>query len=63
MIEPARPRAAPPAVIVSFGAAGDLTRRKLGPALFNLAYPASSRGPEEANELLTRDGYTWKNTQ
>ena len=29
--------AAPPAVIVIFGAAGDLTKRKLIPALFNLA--------------------------
>ena len=28
---------APPAVIVIFGAAGDLTKRKLIPALFNLA--------------------------
>ena len=30
-------RAAPPVVIVIFGAAGDLTKRKLIPALFNLA--------------------------
>ena len=29
--------AAPPAVIVIFGAAGDLTKRKLIPALFNMA--------------------------
>ena len=26
-------------------------------------YPASSWGPEEADELLTRDGFAWKNTQ
>ncbi len=32
-----QPKAAPPAVIVIFGAAGDLTLRKLIPALFNLA--------------------------
>ena len=32
-----QPQAAPPAVIVIFGAAGDLTKRKLIPALFNLA--------------------------
>ena len=32
-----QPEAAPPAVIVIFGAAGDLTLRKLIPALFNLA--------------------------
>ena len=30
-------QSAPPAVIVIFGAAGDLTKRKLIPALFNLA--------------------------
>ena len=30
-------RTPPPAVIVIFGASGDLTKRKLGPALFNLA--------------------------
>ena len=30
-------KTAPPAVIVIFGAAGDLTKRKLIPALFNLA--------------------------
>ncbi|HED18996.1 MAG TPA: hypothetical protein ENI74_05780, partial [Gammaproteobacteria bacterium] len=29
--------AAPPAVIVIFGAAGDLTKRKLIPALLNLS--------------------------
>lgn len=32
-----QPIAAPPAVVVIFGAAGDLTKRKLIPALFNLA--------------------------
>ncbi len=26
-------------------------------------YPSSSWGPEEADELLTRDGFSWKNTQ
>jgi glucose-6-phosphate 1-dehydrogenase len=26
-------------------------------------YPACSWGPEEADELLTRDGFAWKNTQ
>jgi glucose-6-phosphate 1-dehydrogenase len=26
-------------------------------------YPACSWGPEEADELLTRDGFSWKNTQ
>ena len=31
-------RTPPPAVIVIFGASGDLTRRKLGPALFNLSH-------------------------
>ena len=32
-----RPRIeAPPCVTVVFGASGDLTRRKLGPALYNL---------------------------
>lgn len=31
-------RTPPPAVIVIFGASGDLTKRKLGPALFNLAH-------------------------
>ncbi len=40
--EPSRPdarltRIPPPAVVVIFGASGDLTKRKLGPALFNLA--------------------------
>jgi glucose-6-phosphate 1-dehydrogenase len=30
-------RMPPPAVVVIFGASGDLTKRKLGPALFNLA--------------------------
>ena len=30
-------RTPPPAAIVIFGASGDLTKRKLGPALFNLA--------------------------
>lgn len=37
MSELNQPQAAPPAVIVIFGAAGDLTKRKLIPALFNLA--------------------------
>ena len=37
MNEPGQSLAAPPAVIVIFGAAGDLTKRKLIPALFNLA--------------------------
>ena len=37
MSEPGQSLAAPPAVIVIFGAAGDLTKRKLIPALFNLA--------------------------
>ena len=37
MSEPNQPIAAPPAIIVIFGAAGDLTKRKLIPALFNLA--------------------------
>jgi len=23
----------------------------------------TGRGPEEADELLTRDGFSWKNTQ
>jgi glucose-6-phosphate 1-dehydrogenase len=31
-------RSPPPAAIVIFGASGDLTKRKLGPALFNLAH-------------------------
>ena len=31
-------RTPPPSVIVIFGASGDLTKRKLGPALFNLAH-------------------------
>ncbi len=31
-------RTPPPAAIVIFGASGDLTKRKLGPALFNLAH-------------------------
>jgi hypothetical protein len=26
-------------------------------------YPACGRGPEEADERLTRDGFDWKNTQ
>jgi glucose-6-phosphate 1-dehydrogenase len=33
----ARPREAPPCALVVFGASGDLTRRKLVPALYNLA--------------------------
>jgi glucose-6-phosphate 1-dehydrogenase len=33
-----RPRTAPPCVMVIFGATGDLNRRKLVPALYNLAY-------------------------
>ena len=37
MSRPSLSLAAPPAVIVIFGAAGDLTKRKLIPALFNLA--------------------------
>ena len=37
MNEPGQFLAAPLAVIVIFGAAGDLTKRKLIPALFNLA--------------------------
>ena len=37
MSDPNQPLAAPPAVIVIFGAAGDLTKRKLIPALSNLA--------------------------
>jgi glucose-6-phosphate 1-dehydrogenase len=37
MSGPNKSLAAPPAVIVIFGAAGDLTKRKLIPALFNLA--------------------------
>src|SRR6266849_1808142 len=32
-----RPRTAPPCAMVIFGATGDLTRRKLVPALYNLA--------------------------
>ncbi len=36
LLEPGR-RAAPPCAIVVFGATGDLTRRKLVPALFNLS--------------------------
>jgi glucose-6-phosphate 1-dehydrogenase len=31
-------RTPPPAAVVIFGASGDLTKRKLGPALFNLAH-------------------------
>ncbi|HHJ16111.1 MAG TPA: glucose-6-phosphate dehydrogenase [Gammaproteobacteria bacterium] len=37
MSQTKQPLAAPPAIIVIFGAAGDLTKRKLIPALFNLA--------------------------
>src|SRR5207245_8010323 len=33
---PTRPRQAPPVALVIFGASGDLTRRKLVPALFDL---------------------------
>jgi glucose-6-phosphate 1-dehydrogenase len=33
---PLRPRKAPPVVLIIFGASGDLTQRKLGPALFDL---------------------------
>lgn len=69
-----QPEAAPAAVIVIFGAAGDLTLRKLIPALFYLATPPSFFGviatelgkaglAEEADELLRRDGFSWKNTQ
>ena len=36
MSGPSTPLAAPPAVIVIFGAAGDLTKRKLIPGLFNM---------------------------
>jgi glucose-6-phosphate 1-dehydrogenase len=36
VIVPAQPRPAPPCVIVIFGASGDLTHRKLIPALFDL---------------------------
>ena len=42
-------KAAGPCVMVLFGAAGDLTKRKLVPALFNLAkaklLPTELRGP------------------
>src|SRR3989475_10670433 len=34
--QPASPHTAPPCVLVIFGAAGDLTKRKLIPALYNL---------------------------
>ena len=34
---PRTPRAAPPCAFVIFGASGDLTRRKLVPALYQLA--------------------------
>jgi glucose-6-phosphate 1-dehydrogenase len=37
MSGPNKTPAAPPAVIVIFGAAGDLTKRKLIPGLFNMA--------------------------
>ena len=37
-IESRLTRTPPPAVMVIFGASGDLTKRKLGPALFNLAH-------------------------
>jgi glucose-6-phosphate 1-dehydrogenase len=37
MNQESQPVKAPPAIIVIFGAAGDLTKRKLIPALFNLA--------------------------
>jgi len=40
MSELNQPQKAPPAVIVIFGAAGDLTKRKLIPALFNLTSQA-----------------------
>jgi len=43
--EPARSATAPPVVFVVFGATGDLTRRKLMPALYNLA--AGGHLPEE----------------
>jgi len=33
----AKPPVAPPCVVVIFGAGGDLTKRKLIPALYNLA--------------------------
>src|SRR5438309_2979042 len=36
IIVPAKQRPAPPCVIVIFGASGDLTHRKLIPALFDL---------------------------
>jgi glucose-6-phosphate 1-dehydrogenase len=36
MSQSSQPLKAPPAIVVIFGAAGDLTRRKLIPALFNL---------------------------
>ncbi len=55
--EPPAERRAPPCVIVIFGASGDLTRRKLIPALYSLA--ASGRLPPETAVLGTsRTAYT-----
>ncbi len=41
---PPKPRQADPCVMVIFGAAGDLTKRKLLPALHNLASRRSAAG-------------------
>jgi glucose-6-phosphate 1-dehydrogenase len=60
--------------MVIFGASGDLTKRKLIPALYNLAkekllprnfpnYAAGTCGPHDADELLKRDGREWRETK
>jgi glucose-6-phosphate 1-dehydrogenase len=48
-----------PCVMVIFGAAGDLTKRKLIPALCNLAKDRLLP-PQFADTLLARDGRTWR---
>jgi glucose-6-phosphate 1-dehydrogenase len=52
---PAPARPAPPCVMVIFGATGDLTRRKLVPALYNLTYGGSLTEPFAAVGFARRD--------
>ena len=56
-----------PCVMVIFGASGDLTKRKLIPALCNLAkaslLPHQFGGPADADELMTRDGRAWRQVE
>ena len=55
-------RTAPPATMVIFGASGDLTRRKLVPALYNLALERSLAPVSNRTAATTWISYSYATT-